>query len=208
VPGTSAAIVCNFLDVAGSACGALLPTGNTLDEIDGMPVTCIDNGMPVVVLRASDVGIAGTEAPADLQRDQQLKERLETIRLKAGRLMRLGDVSARTVPKMCLVSHPQEGGIIATRTFIPHTCHRSIGVLGAVTVATACLLPGSVTEGLAVVPHGAEMTVAVEHPSGSLEVQLVLDHGTIGKAGVIRTARLIMKSDVFVPADVWDGNRQ
>ena len=152
VPGTAAPILCNYLNIAGSSCGALLPTGNVRDLIDGVETTCIDNGMPVVLLRAQDLGITGYETPTALELNVNLKQRLEQIRLRAGAMMNLGDVSRKTVPKMCLVSAPERGGMINTRTFIPHTVHEAIGVLGAISTATACLLPGSVTEGIAVMP--------------------------------------------------------
>ena len=203
VPGRAAPIVCDFLDVAGSACGQLLPTSNITDTIDGIQVTCIDNGMPVVVLRAADFGISGYESADELDENDELKSRLESLRCKVGPLMNLGDVAGLTVPKMCLVAEPRDGGNICTRTFIPHVCHRSVGVLGAVTVATACLLPGSVTDNIAAVPEGNEKTLAVEHPSGSLAVRLVINHGDDGeiqidKAGVIRTARMLMRGNAFV----------
>ncbi len=141
VPGTSAPIAIEFLDTAGSACGALLPTGNLRDEIDGVGVTLIDNGMPVVILAASDMGRSGYESKAELDADDELKARLEAIRLKSGHMMNLGDVTKMVVPKMSLVAPPRHGGAISTRTFIPHVCHAAVGTLGAVTVASACALP-------------------------------------------------------------------
>ncbi len=203
VPGNAAPIVCDFLDVAGSACGALLPTGNTIDTIDGIQVTCIDNGMPLVVLRAADLAIGGYESPDELDANTELKARLETLRCELGPVMNLGDVSKLTVPKMCLVAAPRDGGNLSTRTFIPHVCHRSVGVLGAVTVATACLLPGSVTADVAVIPDGSEKTMIIEHPAGSLAVRIVTDRSDDGeirieKAGVVRTARMLFRGDVFV----------
>ena len=132
VPGTAAPLPITFKETAGSTCGALLPTGNVVDVIEGVEVTCIDNGMPVVVMRASDMGIAGTESREELEANTALREKLEAIRLTAGPLMNLGDVSGKTVPKMTMVSPPQKGGAVSTRTFIPHRCHASIGVLGAV----------------------------------------------------------------------------
>src|SRR5206468_45785 len=144
VPGTAAPIVIDFLDVAGSTCGALLPTGNAVNTVDGVRVTLVDNGMPVVVLDAADFSITGEETPAALEANAALKSRVEAVRLAAGRLMNLGDVTKKTTPKMSLVSPARAGGAIATRTFIPHRVHEAIGVLGAVSVATACLLPGSV----------------------------------------------------------------
>ena len=157
VPGTSAPIVCNYLDIAGSACGTLLPTGHAVDSFDGIEATCVDNGMPVVVLRASDFGLSGVESPEALDRNEGLKQQLEGVRLQAGRAMNLGDVSDTSIPKMCLVAAPVAGGAIMTRTFIPHVCHKSIGVLGAVSVATACLKPAT--------PAGRLATVACAQPS-------------------------------------------
>jgi 4-oxalomesaconate tautomerase len=209
VPGTSAPIVCNYLDVAGSVCGSLLPTGNVVDEVDGIAVTCIDNGMPVVVLRAADFGKTGYETAEELDGDVELKRRLESIRLKLGPLMNLGDVTKKVVPKMSLIAPPRSGGHVCTRTFIPHDCHAAIGVLGAVSVATACILPGSVAEGIAVVPDGARKQISVEHPSGEFSVTLDV-RGTaaqpeVVKAGLLRTARLLFKGELLVPSAVWDG---
>lgn len=147
VPGSASPILLHFLDVAGSSCGALLPTGRVRDRFDGVEVTCIDNGMPVILLRACDLGCTGYETREQLDNDDALKRRLESIRLQAGPLMQLGDVSQRTVPKMTLIAEPRHGGAISSRTFIPHRCHASIGVFGAVSVASACLLPGSVAQG-------------------------------------------------------------
>ena len=196
VPGTGAPIVCNYLDIAGSSCGALLPTGNAVDEIDGVETTCIDNGMPVVVVRAADMEVEGTESPEVLEANATLRERLESIRLQAGPRMGLGDVAARPVPKMCLVSAPRQGGLIATRTFIPHVCHRSIGVLGAVSVVTACLLPDSPAAGLAHVPEGDPKTLDVEHPGGSFQVRIRVGRdGSVIEAGVVRTARLLFSGE-------------
>ena len=198
VPGTAAAIPLEFVGTAGSTCGALLPSGNTCDQVDGVDVTMIDNGMPVVLLRASDLGITGTETRKALEANDELKARLEAIRLACGPLMNLGDVAQKTVPKMTLVSAPQRGGVIATRTFIPHRCHASIGVLGAVSVATACLLPESVTEGLAQVPEGSEKRMPIEHPSGETSIiAQVSDAGDVTSAAVLRTARKLMDGVVF-----------
>ncbi|MFF7710018.1 4-oxalomesaconate tautomerase [Pseudomonas sp. NPDC007930] len=205
VPGSGAPLVVEFADVAGSSCGALLPTGQVLDHFDGVPATCIDNGMPVVLLRAADFNLRGDESPAALDANGALRERLEAIRLQAGRAMNLGDVSQRTVPKMSLIAAPQAGGALATRTFIPHRCHASIGVFGAVSVASACLLAGSVCDGLARVPEGDHVRLAVEHPSGEFTVQLRLDNGQLAGCGLLRTARLLFDGKVLVPADIWPG---
>jgi len=209
VPGSAAPVLLDFLDTAGSACGALLPTGNARDLIDGIPVTCIDNGMPVVVVRAKDLGRSGYETREALDRDEELKARLEAIRLQAGAMMKLGDVGAKTVPKMTLVAAPRGGGAIATRTFIPHRCHASIGVLGAVSVATACLIPGAPAAGLAQVGEGATRRLAIEHPSGDTEVEIEVEaaNGAIAvkRSALLRTARKIFDGAVFVPSALWDG---
>ncbi|MYF90128.1 MAG: 4-oxalomesaconate tautomerase, partial [Boseongicola sp. SB0676_bin_33] len=140
VPGGAAPVPVTFKDTAGSSCGALLPTGNAADEIESVPVTMIDNGMPCVVMRADAMGIQGDETPSELEADKGLRERLESIRSACGPMMNLGDVTEQSVPKMTMVSPARSGGAISTRTFIPHRCHKTIGVLGAVSVATACLI--------------------------------------------------------------------
>ncbi|MEJ8571994.1 4-oxalomesaconate tautomerase [Microbaculum marinum] len=198
VPGTSAPIPIAFEDTAGSSCGALLPTGNAVDVVDDIEVTLIDNGMPVVVMRASDLGVTGDEAPKDLEENVGLRDRLEAIRLKAGPMMNLGDVSQKSVPKMTMVSAPRAGGAISTRTFIPHRCHSSIGVLGAVSVATACLLPGSPAAELASIPSGREKTLSVEHPTGEMTVVANIDEaGNVRRAAILRTARKLFDGVVF-----------
>lgn len=200
VPGTASPIILNFLDIAGSTCGALLPTGNEVDCFDGIEVTCIDNGMPVILLRASDLGRTGYETRAQLDADEELKQRLESIRLQAGPRMNLGDVTQRSVPKMTLIAEPRDGGAISSRTFIPHRCHVSIGVFGAVSVATACLLPGSVAQGLAKMGEGRDIMISVEHPSGEFSVALQRsDDGGLMGCGLLRTARLLFAGDVFIP---------
>jgi 4-oxalomesaconate tautomerase len=210
VPGTAAPIICNYLDVAGSACGSLLPTGNAVDEVEGIRVTCIDNGMPVVVVRAADLGKTGYESCAVLNADSDLKKRLEAIRRRVGPGMNLGDVAEKVVPKMSLIAAPTAGGHVCTRTFIPHACHAAIGVLGAVSVATACLLPGSVAAGLVTLPPGRVKRVSVEHPSGQLSVSLEVggtpEDPRVLKAGLLRTARLLFRGEVMIPSSVWAGN--
>jgi len=197
VPGTAAAVPLEFRDTAGSSCGALLPSGNVLDVIDGTEVTLIDNGMPCVILRGSDLGITGTEAPEALEKDQQLCARLEAIRMKAGKMMNLGDVAEKSVPKMTMVSLPKLGGAISTRTFIPHRCHKAIGVLGAISVASACLTKGAVGSDLAVINAGNPKPVSIEHPTGEMTVVGHLNDGQLGRTEVLRTARKLMDGMVF-----------
>lgn len=210
VPGSHAPIAIDFIDIAGSVCDFMLPTGNVLDEIEGIPVTCIDNGMPVVILSASALGKTGYETRDELNADAELKRRLEQIRLKAGRMMGLGDVADKVVPKMTLVSPPRNGGTISTRTFIPRDCHASIGVLGAVSVATACMLPGSMPFSMAAIPIGSAGRLSVEHPSGEFSVDLEVVAGPDGpevkRAALLRTARRLFDGHVFIPSTVWAGN--
>ena len=198
VPGTAAPVPLAFEDTAGSSCGALLPTGRAVDEIDGVACTLIDNGMPCVVMRADAFGLSGHEDPEALDADTALRDRLEAIRLKAGPLMRLGDVSEASVPKMTLVSASRAGGALATRTFIPHRCHKAIGVLGAVSVATAALLPEGPAAELADVPEGDEKTLSIEHPTGEMTVIATLKDGEVTRTAILRTARKLMDGSVFV----------
>jgi len=198
VPGTAAPIPLVFRDTAGSSCGALLPTGNGVDEILGVKVTLIDNGMPCVVIAAADMDITGYEDRDTLDADADMKAKVEAIRLAAGPLMNLGDVREKSVPKMMLVAPPVEGGAIAVRSLIPHRVHASIGVLGAVSVATACLIPGSPAAAVAQVPEGATKTLGVEHPTGVTECVVTVDgEGNPVEAGMLRTARKLMDGVIF-----------
>lgn len=207
VPGTHAPININFEDVAGSSCGALLPTGNAIDVVNGVEVTMVDNGMPVVCLNASDFGITGYETPAELEANDELKKRVEEIRLAVGEMMNLGDVTNKTVPKMSLLAPAKDGGLVSTRTFIPHRVHESIGVLGAVSVATACMLPGSVAAKIAgLTDIGSNLEVEVEHPTGFFTVQMEVDNSSgtpiVTKSALLRTARMLMQGNVFVPSSL------
>jgi 4-oxalomesaconate tautomerase len=212
VPGTAAPIPIDFLDVAGSSCGALLPTGKTRDAIEGVDATLIDNGMPVVVMRAADFGKTGYETPEALEADAKLKARVEEIRLIAGKRMNLGDVSRKNVPKMCLVAPAQHGGAISTRNFIPHRVHKAIGVFGAVSVATACVLPGSVAAEVAgIADPTAVKSLDVEHPTGFftvyMDVTMESGRANVRRAALLRTARKLMDGMVYVPERIWKANR-
>ncbi len=199
VPGRAAAIPLTFKDTAGASCGALLPTGHAVDLVEGIAVTLIDNGMPCVVMRAEDLGIRGDEPPEQLDADTELRVKLERIRLACGPLMNLGDVAQKSVPKMTLLSAPCNGAAIGTRTFIPHRCHKTIGVLGAVSVATACLLPGSPGYALADRGAGAQRTLSIEHPTGAMTVMMMLDDaGNVTQAAILRTARKLMDGEIFI----------
>ena len=200
VPGTAAPVRLDFARTEGSACGALLPTGRIRDTIDGIDVTCVDNGMPVVVAAAADLGVTGYETPDDLAADTRLRERIQSLRLQAGKLMGLGDVSGSSVPKTTLVAPPRAGGLICTRTFIPLHPHTSIGVLGAVTVATALLIDGAVGHDLASPPEPGR-PMSVEHATGILEVDVDLDTTAVPprvlRSSIVRTARKLFDGTVF-----------
>ncbi|GAB3577648.1 4-oxalomesaconate tautomerase [Amycolatopsis endophytica] len=197
VPGTAGTVELEFTGTEGSVCGSLLPTGNVVDEIDGVPVTCVDNGMPVVVARAADFGLTGYEPVGELAGNRELAEKIQSLRLKAGKLMGLGDVSAASVPKTTLVAAPREGGAISTRTFIPLKPHPSIGVLGAVSVVTALMLDGAAGHELFAAPAPGE-PVGVEHPTGALEVGVDLGPGPrVLRSTIIRTARKLFDGTTF-----------
>jgi 4-oxalomesaconate tautomerase len=199
VPGTHAPVPLEFRDTAGSSCGALLPTGNSVDVVNGTRVTLIDNGMPCVVMKAQDVGVTGYEDRETLDADVELKARLEAIRLAVGARMNLGDVADKSVPKMMLVAPPQKGGAVTVRSFIPHRAHATIGVLGAVSVATACLLAGSPAAEVAQIPDGARKALSVEHPTGEMTCVLQTDEdGAVVSAALLRTARKLMDGIVYV----------
>lgn len=202
VPGTSAAIPIEFLYIAGSSTGALFPTGNKIDQSNGVDVTCVDNGMPVILIRARDLGKTGLEDPKELESDDELKSRVEAIRLDMAPRMNLGDVRQKTVPKLSLISHAQSGGLVATRTFIPHRVHDAIGVLGAVSVATGCLVEGTVGAefGLTKRHEAGDNRFAVEHPTGTFEVELEFDGDEVKRSALVRTARKLMTGQIFLPS--------
>lgn len=208
VPQPSAEVILNFQNIEGSTCGSLLPTGNVKDTIYGVSVTCIDNGMPVVLMNAADLGIIGTESPQQLDSNIKLKQQIEAIRLVAGQKMNLGDISNKTVPKMSIVSPAIRGGAIHTRTFIPHKCHAAIGVFGATSVATACLIEGTVAFDVAQTSNDLKQRLNVEHPTGRFTVLLERnEQQQITGCGFIRTARALFDGFVMIPQQLWD-NRQ
>jgi 4-oxalomesaconate tautomerase len=198
VPGTAAAMPIVFEDTAGSTCGQLLPSGNSVDIVEGVSVTMIDNGMPCIILDVADFGIAGHETPAVLNANEALKARLEAIRLVAGPMMNLGDVTRKSVPKMTLVGPAQNGGAISTRSFIPHQCHEAIGVFAAVSVVSAALLPDGPAARYARVGEGAERAISVEHPTGEFTVIARFDdQNELASTGVLRTARKLAEGKAF-----------
>ena len=214
VIGSSAAVKCLYQNLEGSACGTLCPTGNHFDKFDNIHVTCIDNGMPVVCLQGADFNLNGWETPDQLNANESLTAHLESIRVKAGLAMGLGDVSGKAVPKMCLVSEPRHGGTFNTHTFIPRQCHTAIGVLGAVSVGTAALLKDSVIHRLANFPGNQKKDenlneMIIEHPSGSVTIALEISNSgvqpLVKQAGLLRTTRMLCRGEVYIPKSVWDG---
>ena len=198
VPGTAAPIPLEFRDTAGSSCGALLPTGNAINVIAGVACTLIDNGMPCIVMKATDIGATGYEDRDTLDADDALKAKIEAIRLLAGPLMNLGDVADKSIPKIMLVAPPRGGGAVTVRSFIPKRAHASIGVLGAVSVATACLIAGSPAAEVANIPAGRRKALSVEHPTGEMTCVLDTDEaGAVTSAALLRTARKLMDGMVF-----------
>ena len=208
VADPAAPIKLTFLDALGAVTGKLLPTGNALDTIQGVETSCIDMAMPLVIMAAEALGKSGKEKPQELDADRALMQRIESIRLEAGRRMGMGDVAKLVVPKPALVSRPAQGGNIASRYFTPHACHKTHAVTGALAVATAAVLPGSVANRY-LEPRGFSGGVlAIEHPSGRIEVDLVTDRSgatpVVERASFVRTARRIFEGHVYVPAALLD----
>lgn len=201
VPGTAAPVMIEFLDVAGSSCGALFPTGNYVDEVDGLKVSLVDNGMPVVMIAARELGLSGDESIEALEGNAELKARIEALRLKVGPMMNLGDVKDKTVPKMTLVSPPKNGGMINTRSFIPHRVHDAVGVLAAASVATAANIPGAVGHDIAVIPQGQRRLCQVEHPTGAMGVEVEVADDPANpvpkSTAIMRTARLLFEGKAY-----------
>jgi len=205
VPGTAAPIILNFMDVVGSISGKMLPTGKVRDVINGIEVTCIDVAMPMIMMRAKDFGLSGYEGRPEINANKELFAKVEPIRLEAGRRMGFGDVSDKVIPKVGLLSPPRDGGTIASRYLTPHALHAAHAVTGAVCVATACALEGSIAYEVAKPDDANPRTIWIEHPSGQVDVLLQ----TKGKgadmdviAGTLRTARPIMKGEVLVPRKI------
>lgn len=210
VPGTAAPITLDFLDTVGSVTGSLLPTGNLIDVIDGVEVTCMDVAMPVMMARASDFGMTGTETAAEIDADCAFYARVEAIRLEAGRRMGMGDVSKSVTPKIALLAAPVAGGTIAARYLMPWTAHPSMAVTGAQCIAACVMTPGTVADGLGRNLKGrSPERMVIEHPSGEIDVTVSFERTADGieltAAGLLRTARLIARGEVMVPRRIWAG---
>jgi 2-methylaconitate cis-trans-isomerase PrpF len=205
VAGTAAPIRLNFLDAWGAVTGSLFPTGQRIDSIDGVEVTCIDAAMPLVILRARDLGLTGRETPAQLDADAALLARIEAIRRAAGQAMGLGDVSASVVPKPVIASEGDDANSIVSRYFTPRRCHVSHAVTGAIGVATAFSLPGTVISGA----EGAAgvRAISVVHPQGRIEVEVTVagtgQDARVQRAALVRTARKILQGELHLPPYVF-----
>jgi len=189
VPGTAAPVLVNYLNAEGAKTGSLLPTGNPRDVVEGIDVSCVDAAVPVVFARAADFGKTGSESPAALNADKAFLARLETVRRAAAQRMGLGDVADSVMPKFALVAAPCDSGTIRSRYFTPTAAHTSYAVTGALCLATACHLPGTVAAEAAV---GLTAEVNIEHPAGKLccaiELREVDGRMTIPTAAFVRTA--------------------
>lgn len=207
VPGTAAPVELQFMDVVGGLTGSLLPTGNLVDEIDGIRVTCMDVAMPMVIARADDFGLKGYESCAELDENRAFFKRMEQVRIEAGRRMGMGDVHDSVTPKFGLIARPRKGGAISARYFMPWKCHPSMAVTGSQCLASCVLAPGTVAEGVGLISEGSPAHVVLEHPSGRIEV--IVDYSiesasfTLHWAGLLRTARKLAAGEVFIPGRIW-----
>ena len=203
VPGTAAPVAMNFLDVVGSRTGALLPTGTPIDVIDGIPVSCVDVAMPMMIARAADLGVTGYESQDELDANPGLFARMEALRLQAGQRMGMGDVTKSVTPKLGLIAAPRAGGHLCVRYFMPWTAHPTVAVTGSQCLAACALIPGTVADGLVRPVDPSPAVMRLEHPMGEAEVTVDYAHGPNGfefrSAGVIRTCRLIARGEVLVP---------
>jgi len=211
VGGTAAPVKINFKSAIGAVTGKLLPTGKPLDVIDGVEVSCVDAAMPVVLMLAEAFGKTGYETAVELDADEALLKRMETIRCKAGALMGMGDVSKLVVPKIALLAKPRKGGTITSRFFVPDACHKAHPVTGTVCITSACAIPGTLASRLVKLPPAPQGIIQIEHPSGMIAIDFDADFAdakhVIRRAALIRTARRIFDGRVHVPESVWSGHR-
>lgn len=208
VPGTAAPVELSFMGVVGSSTGAFLPTGNIRDEVDGIELTCMDVAMPVAIARASDFGLTGYESAEELDANRDFFDRMDAIRIKAGELMGMGDVSKSVTPKFAFLAPAKDGGTIATRYFMPWKTHPTMAVTGAQCLASCALTPGSVADGMLERPTTSPAKVVLEHASGSIDVLVDFsDEGgfDLNAAGLVRTARKLADGQIYVPSAVWSG---
>lgn len=205
VPGSGAPIVLNFLDAAGAKTGRLFPTGRRIDMIDGVEISCVDFSSPLVFVPARSLGKTGYESKRELDADNLLKARLESIRLQVALAAGLGDAREKVLPKIALVAPPQGGGVIASRYFTPWNCHSAFAVTGALCLAAAASTPGTVVHRLARVNADDPALVTIEQPAGTLDIRMQLapdssaEDPVFASAGLVRTARRLFQGVVHVP---------
>jgi 2-methylaconitate cis-trans-isomerase PrpF len=211
VPGTAAPIKLNFKSAIGSVTRKMLPTGRPFDVIDGVEVSCVDIAMPVVLMRAEALGKTGHESAVELDEDKAMLARMEAIRVKAGALMGMGNVARSVVPKVALLSRPRNGGVIASRYFVPETCHKAHPVTGTVCIASACAIPGTIASQISPLPPAPQGMLKIEHPQGMIIIDLDVDlaggRQELRRAALVRTARRIFEGHVCVPEKIWAGKR-
>ncbi len=196
-PGSAAPVQLSFLDAAGARTGKLLPSGHAMEQIDGADVSLIDCAMPMVLIRASDLGVQGGETPAELNANRELMTRMEAIRIQAGERMGIADAGSKVIPKPVLLSAPQHGGTLQVRYFMPHQCHTALAITGGVGIATAAATPGTLANTL-VGCDAVPTLITLEHPSGALDVGLSRSSEDAPVvASVVRTARRLFEGRVF-----------
>ena len=209
VPGTAAPILLKFLDIVGGKTGSLFPAGAPVVEVEGIEVTGIDVAMPMVLARAADMGIDGSETAAELTANTGLMARMEIIRRAASQRMGLGDATGKVIPKFGILSAPRSGGTITSRYFTPVTCHEAHAVTGTICVSSASLLPGTIAADIAGVTRTGTDEIVIEHPAGTLGAVIETVNMTAGvqvvSGGITRTARRLFEGNVLVPAAVWNG---
>ena len=207
VPGTAAPIALNFLNTVGSITGKMFPTGNKVDDIQGIPVTCIDVAMPMMIAKAEDFGITGYETPQELDKNQDLFARMEAIRIEAGLKMGLGDVRDKVTPKIGLVSKARNKGHFSARYFMPWNAHPSMAITGSQCLSACFLASGTVTDDFASSQENSPLEMVIEHPSGEIKIMVTFDYEddklNFHSAGVVRTARMIAEGKVFVPRSLY-----
>lgn len=204
VPGTAAPVVMNFFDFCGAKTGALFPTGRPAEVIDGVEVTLIDAAMPMMHVRAQQIGLHGDEGREFFDSRQEFMRRIEAMRIEAARRMGFGDVRESVVPKVGILSQPAAGGSIRSRYLTPHDLHPAHAVTGGIAIAAAVVSEGTIAARLACLPAADPAPVTIEHPSGMLEIRIDRSERIPTQAGVVRTARKIMAGEVFVPAHLWE----
>ena len=208
-PGTAAPIMLYFSRMVGSITDKLLPTGQAIDTIGGIQVSCVDVAIPMIIVRAADMGKTGYESKAELDADKDFLTRLEAMRIEASEAMGMGDPTGRVVPKFCIISEPRSGGNINARYFVPQECHATFPLVGGMCLAAASVISGTLVDGIGIVSDVPRQTIAIEHAVGRLETIIECDGigaaPDIKRVGFVRTARRIMQGEVLIPASIWAG---